>query len=230
MLLFVSPDPDALRRYTDKPRTDHSKRIHGYEFGFAPNINDVPSILWNMCQDDKGRLELETWLAEFCGAEIDAIDFEVTESEQILLRVTEQGGLRHTARSMSDGTLSFLYLLALVRTQPSGSLLVLEDIDQGLHPSRAALLAEAIASTHEQRARQSKGQDELPMIVATTHSPHFAEAAAALRSAQILHVSRDDSTQASRIRDVHQLSGYDKISKDRDFAYLMNTGWLDQAD
>ena len=48
------------------------------------------------------------------------------------------------ARSMSDGTLRFLAILTALLTRPEGSQIVIEEIDNGLHPSRAALLVKIL--------------------------------------------------------------------------------------
>jgi predicted ATPase len=40
------------------------------------------------------------------------------------------------ARGMSDGTLRFLAILTALLTRPRGSLLIIEEVDIGLHPSR----------------------------------------------------------------------------------------------
>ena len=48
------------------------------------------------------------------------------------------------ARGMSDGTLRFIAVIAALLTQPQGSLIVVEEIDNGLHPSRAIDLLSAI--------------------------------------------------------------------------------------
>jgi hypothetical protein len=48
------------------------------------------------------------------------------------------------ARSMSDGTLRFIGILTALLTRPEGSLIVIEEIDNGLHPSRAELLVRTL--------------------------------------------------------------------------------------
>ncbi len=66
------------------------------------------------------------------------------------------------ARTMSDGTLRFLAILTAMLTHPSGSLVVIENIDYGLHASRACLLIHMIRHIGEQRNIN---------IIITTHNP-----------------------------------------------------------
>lgn len=71
------------------------------------------------------------------------------------------------ARGMSDGTLRFLAILAALLTRPTGSLLVVEEVDNGLHPSRARLMLEMLKTVGGQR-----GVD----VLVTTHNPALLDA------------------------------------------------------
>lgn len=71
------------------------------------------------------------------------------------------------ARGMSDGTLRFLAILAALMTRPKGSLLVIEEVDNGLHPSRAYLLLEML-----QKIGDERGVD----VLVTTHNPALLDA------------------------------------------------------
>jgi predicted ATPase len=55
------------------------------------------------------------------------------------------------ARGMSDGTLCFLAILAAMLTRPSSSVLVVEEVDNGLHPSRAGVLLRMLTEIGEAR-------------------------------------------------------------------------------
>lgn len=78
-------------------------------------------------------------------------------------------GQSHTidARGMSDGTLRFLAILTALLTRPVKSLLVVEEIDNGLHPSRANMLLDMLKAIGIQR-----GVD----VLATTHNPALLDA------------------------------------------------------
>lgn len=78
-------------------------------------------------------------------------------------------GEPHTvdARGMSDGTLRFLAILTALLTRPEKSLLVIEEIDNGLHPSRASMLLDMLKTIGKQR-----GVD----VLATTHNPALLDA------------------------------------------------------
>jgi predicted ATPase len=71
------------------------------------------------------------------------------------------------ARGMSDGTLRFLAILTALLTRPTGSLLVVEEVDNGLHPSRAKLLLAMLTDIGTLR-----GVD----VLVTTHNPALLDA------------------------------------------------------
>lgn len=81
------------------------------------------------------------------------------------------------ARGMSDGTLRFVAILTALLTRPAGSLLVIEEVDTGLHASRAALLLEmlrtvgqqngvdVLVTTHNQAMIDALGAEMVPFVV-----------------------------------------------------------------
>ena len=71
------------------------------------------------------------------------------------------------ARGMSDGTLRFLAILTSLLTRPKNSLLVVEEVDNGLHPSRVRLLLEVLQTVGPER-----GVD----VLVTTHNPALLDA------------------------------------------------------
>lgn len=66
------------------------------------------------------------------------------------------------ARSMSDGTLRFIAIIVALLTRPADSLLVVEEIDNGLHPSRAGELVTALRDVASARDFD---------VLCTTHNP-----------------------------------------------------------
>lgn len=66
------------------------------------------------------------------------------------------------ARSMSDGTLRFIAIITALLTMPSDSLLIVEEVDNGVHPSRASELVDAIERI------AGKGNFD---VICTTHNP-----------------------------------------------------------
>lgn len=220
MMHFFEPVPDLMREYVEKPAPGGRQAL---------DSGSISGLLWSLCQDPRRKQELVDWLVEFCAPEIADIGFEETESGYVLLRVTEKDGTRITAKSMSDGTLRFLALLAAIRSGGDvGTTLVIEDLEHGLHPSRLQLLVQAIESAT--RWMPEKGPaHEAPVVIATTHSPVLLEAALEIPEASVLLFARSPEAEGTIIRDVRSLPHFDEVKKRRDFTYLLNTGWLERA-
>ena len=66
------------------------------------------------------------------------------------------------ARGMSDGTLRFISIVVALLTRPQNSLLVVEEIDNGLHPSRSGELIDMLHTLGEKRNID---------VLCTTHNP-----------------------------------------------------------
>ena len=94
------------------------------------------------------------------------------------------------ARILSDGTLRMLAIVTALETVPDGSRIVIEEFDNGLHPSRAKLLVGALAETARRRKLN---------VLVTTHNPAFMDALdeAQMNSVAICH--GDDSGSGSKV-------------------------------
>ena len=71
------------------------------------------------------------------------------------------------ARGMSDGTLRFLGIMTALLTIDENSLLVIEEIDNGFHPSRANILIQFLKEIGAKRSID---------VICTTHNPAFLDA------------------------------------------------------
>ncbi|WP_071191773.1 ATP-binding protein [Trichormus sp. NMC-1] len=94
------------------------------------------------------------------------------------------------ARSMSDGTLRFLAILTALLTRPEGSQIVIEEIDNGLHPSRAALLVKILKEIGTKRNID---------ILLTTHNPALLDAFGSEIVPFVVVAHRDSETGESKL-------------------------------
>ena len=77
------------------------------------------------------------------------------------------GGRPVDARLLSDGTLRMLAIVTALETVPESSRIVVEEFDNGLHPSRAKLLVRTLSETASRRKLN---------VLVTTHNPAFMDA------------------------------------------------------
>jgi len=111
----------------------------------------------------------------------------------------ETGSHEIDARGMSDGTLRYLAIVTALLTREPGHLLVIEEVDNGLHPSRAHILIEMVESLGRER-----GID----VIVTTHNPALLDAAGSRMVPFVVVAHRNLKTggsQLSQLEDIQQL-------------------------
>jgi len=97
-----------------------------------------------------------------------AIGFETTGLNDVLFGFRAQpGSSLIDARLLSDGTLRTLAVLTAMETCEPLSRLVVEEFDNGVHPSRVAMLANALVETATRRKLN---------VLVTTHNPATLDA------------------------------------------------------
>lgn len=103
------------------------------------------------------------------------------------------------ARLVSDGTLRALAILAALEISPRGSRLILEELDNGVHPSRVPVLAEALF--------ECAGRNHLH-VLATTHNPATMNALTREQLNSVMLVVAAGRDGAAKLVRLHDLPGY----------------------
>ena len=124
------------------------------------------------------------------------------------------------ARGMSDGTLRFLAILTALLTRPKASLLVIEEVDNGLHPSRARLLLDMLKSVGAQR-----GVD----VLVTTHNPALLDAMGTEMVPFITVANRDPSTGNSVLTLLEDIAQLPKLLAQGPIGRLSSQGLIEQS-
>jgi predicted ATPase len=90
-------------------------------------------------------------------------DFDLTKYHNIMFGLKEGDDKQSIAANLlSDGTLRYLAILTALEMVEPSSPLVIEEFDNGLHPSRIEMLIKAIFDTCQRRNLK---------ILVTTHNP-----------------------------------------------------------
>lgn len=124
------------------------------------------------------------------------------------------------ARGMSDGTLRFLAIVTALLTRQPGSLLVIEEVDNGLHPSRAHILIEML---------KSLGHDRGIDVIVTTHNPALLDAAGVSMVPFILVVHRDSHTGNSLLTQLEDIGQLPKLMAGGTLGQLSTEGRIEAA-
>jgi predicted ATPase len=178
-------------------------------------------VLADICQNIDEKSSIVDWLVELCAPEIEGLDFlEIKELGDVMVMFVEKGGKRISARSISEGTLHFLGLLLALQTTKPGSVILIEDIEAGLHPTRIRLLVEYLEMVTRERQIQ---------VIATTHSPVVLQwlSDESLRNAIVFgRVPEHEGTIMRRLGD---LPHFDEVVQRKEIGELFTTGWLEMA-
>jgi predicted ATPase len=124
------------------------------------------------------------------------------------------------ARGMSDGTLRFLAILTALLTRPSGSLLVIEEVDNGLHPSRAHLLLDMLKEV---------GMERKVDVLVTTHNPSLLDAMGTGMIPFITVAHRDSNTGNSMLTLLEDISQMPKLLAQGTVGKLSSQGIIERA-
>jgi predicted ATPase len=200
--LFLDPDP---------------RRMRGYSF-LVDNVlkgdgSNLSSVLFELCERRQQKSEVLAFIRELPEQNFRNITFVRTPRNEVMLRLTESfTGKRHTwdAPVLSDGTLRVLAVAAALLSAPEGSLVVIEEIDNGVHPSRAGMLLENIER------------------IATSHNPALADTLPSEATPDIVCCYRDPAGGDSRLVRLEDLANYPELVARGPLGQLMTQGILER--
>lgn len=206
-IIFLDVQPGRMRDYRPAGASQ-----------LGVNAENISPILHGL--DGRQRGDVVDWLSELSAPSIEAIDIEQTRLGEVMMYLVERGGAKISARSVSDGTLRFLGLVVALLTVPTGAMLVLEEPDVGLHPSRVHLLARLLEETARRRRIQ---------ILATTHSPQLLAQLSESALRDVIAFGRDPAAGTTIARRVGELQHFDTLRDSPQLDHLVSTGWLERA-
>lgn len=208
---FLDVAPDAARRPSVPGQTVLGDRGE-----------NLASVLQKIMEDDQSRIAVLDWLREFTPAEFQDLDFEKDATGRLTLLLVDQRGRKFLADSASDGTLRFLAILAAVFGPSPADLYFFEEIENGVHPSRAHLLVDLIGQ--QARARGIK-------VIVSTHAPALLSAMPPADLAQAVYCYLDlgEGGQETKLITFHEIPHLeDRLAEVRVDA-LFADGWIETA-
>ena len=182
---------------------------------------NLATVLKQLCLRD-GRTEAVTdWIGELTPMDVGDLEFPADPATgKIRLVLRERDGSAVSAASASDGTLRFLALLASLLSDAGDAILVLEEVDNGIHPARLRLLIELI----EHCAGAYRVQ-----TITTTHSPTMLSMIGdrAFETASL--VCRLPESSDAVIRPVRNLPKVAELRSSQGLGRLLASGWMEDA-
>ena len=155
-IFLFQPEPWRMRDYA---------RMGDKELRF--NGENLSAVLHDLRETKNGIEDIRKIIDDLPDNGIEKMGFILTSARDVMLLLHESGGIQMDARQLSDGTLRCLAILAAVYSEPEGSMIVVEELDNGIHPSRIAKLLHAVQQIAAERHL---------MLVVTTHNPAVMDA------------------------------------------------------
>lgn len=193
-IFILDPIPHQMREYVSE-RDNVLRR----------NAENLSAVLKRLASEGGVRDQLLTMTRSLSEAQVSDLATVSSQLGDVMVTIEEKiGGVEQQvpARLMSDGTLRFLAIAAAMLDQPatskserpSGRVLVVEELENGLHPSQAALLLDRLKTT----AAETKIR-----TVATTHSPAILDALAGDDHRSVVVAARDSEgwSRVTRLTD-----------------------------
>lgn len=210
-ILFLDPAPRAMRGYSFKGE----KQIRSD----GRNLSSVLHELWQVEKKQSGLLDFIASLPE---QNITGLGFIPTPRGEVMVTLTETFGGEERqieAPLLSDGTLRVLAVAAALLTAPRGSMVVIEEIDNGVHPSRAQLMMSGIERVATQRGLR---------VLLTTHNPALMDALPDEALGDVVFCFRDPEGGDSRLVRLADLERAPSLLAQGSLGELVTAGVLDR--
>ncbi|WP_428276473.1 AAA family ATPase [Candidatus Palauibacter sp.] len=146
--------------------------------------------------------------------------FIETSAGDVMLGLQEQDSDQVTdARLLSDGTLRALAALTAVATSQEGSRVVVEEFDNGLHPSRVSALIAAITEMGDRRSVN---------VVLSTHNPATLDSLTKDQQEGVVLAFRSRKDGSSQLRRLVNLPRHDELLERGSLGDLVTRRLVDQ--
>ena len=209
-ITLLDPRPSLMRNYS--PMSEKKLDESG---------ENLSGVLYNLCQDKDAKNELLKFIEALPEQDIKEISFVETPRSEVMVTLTETfgGGSRdYDAALLSDGTLRVLGIAAAVLSAP-GRLVVIEEIDNGVHPSRAARLLNQVSRIAKQRNLR---------VLISSHNPALLDALPGDAVPHVVFCYRDPADGSSRLRRLSDVPDYPELVAQGSVGHLMTRGIIER--
>ncbi|MFB8790002.1 MAG: AAA family ATPase [Potamolinea sp.] len=216
-LFILDPIPSKMRSYSPLSNSLQS------------DASNIAGVLAALSEEQKAEVEviISKYIKDLPERDIQKVWAETVGrlgSDAMLyceeLWIPNQPPTLIDARGMSDGTLRFIAILTALLTQPKGSQIVIEEVDNGLHPSRSGLLVRMLREIGEQRQID---------ILVTTHNPALLDAFGSEIVPFVVVAHRDSQTGESKLTLLEELENLPKLIASASLGKLTTKGAIERS-
>ena len=220
----LDPVPSLMRNYV--PKGNDELRRTG---------ENLSATLLQVQQSTPGAFaEIEQLVSDVAGKNIQGLSFSSSDLGDVMLALTEKASGRTPAREMSDGLLRFLAIATALKSPtdnldvnlpgvvvgsgPSPAVqLVIEEIENGLHPSQAQRIISLLEAAVAEKGTQ---------CLVTTHSTAILDGIEGRFNDSVLVCFRDEQTGHSHVSQLQDLPDYTRELSKQSLGKAVSDGKL----
>ena len=211
-IVFLDPRPAVMRDYAYAKDDD-----------IKEDGSNLSSVLYAVCQQgETQKNKLLDFIRSLPEQDITDIRFSITDRNDVMVRLIESFGNKEhkvDAPLLSDGTLRVLAIAATLLSVNPGTFVIIEEIDNGVHPSRADNLVKQIREIALERKLR---------VLITSHNPALLDAVPDSDIGNVLCCYRDPQAGDSRIVRLADLERFPELIVQGTLGQLMTKQVLDK--
>jgi len=209
-IILLDPAPRLMRSYS-----------HVVDRVIRESGSNLSSVLYELVGEGHKARILE-FIKALPEQDITGLGFVETPRNEVMVKLTETFAGKAEERDatvLSDGTLRVLAIAAVLLYADEGSLVVIEEIDSGVHPSRVETLLRNIFEISEEKNLS---------VLLTSHNPALLNALPVKAIPKVACCYRDLNGGDSRITHIEDLSCSPELLAQGPLGTLMTSGVLDR--
>lgn len=222
-IVFLDPNPKLMHDYSfkaDKVLQESGRNISAVLHHLTKG-QEKPET------NETNRKKVLEFIKSLPEQNISGLSFIETPRGEVLLQLheavpnqpEETEPHKVDASLLSDGTLRALAIVALLLSAEAGSLVIIEEIDNGIHPGRVKDLMQRINTLAEER--------QLSVLI-TSHNATLLNAIPKNRVADVQFCYRDAENGSSKISRIKDIRDYPSLIAQDDLGNLLTRGLIDQ--
>lgn len=183
---------------------------------------NLAGVLYTLWQDTDQQAHILEFIQSLPEQDIKALKFYTDHRGRVELALIETFGNQDQEQHielLSDGTLRVLAIAAALLSAPEGSTIVIEEVDNGVHPSRAKQLLTTMREHAERRGLR---------LLLSTHNPALMDALPDEALGDVVFCYRDPKEGDSRLVRLSDLDDYMGLVMQGSLGQLVTRGVVDR--
>ena len=209
-ITFFDPRPSVMRNYGNKG-----------DAVLSANGKNLSGVIYNICNTTNEKSRFLDFIKDLPERSIRDIGFIETPRNEAMINITEgffDQDAEYDATLLSDGTLRVLAIAASILSAPEGGMVVIEEIDNGVHPSRVQQLLNRLSSIARERNLR---------ILLSSHNPALLDALPDDAMPNVVLCYRDPDNGSSRLTRLADMENYPEIVMQGNLGESMTRGVIE---